>query len=39
MKMAGDGSLVAFVDGSFKAGVLYPVSITQVSYTGVVLLW
>ena len=39
MKMAGDDALVAFADGSFKAGVLYPVSITQVSYNGVVLLW
>jgi len=37
--MAGDGALIAVTDGTFKAGVLYPISITKINYTGVLLLW
>lgn len=39
IKMAGDGALVTLVDNTIKAGVLYPISITQISYSGILLLW
>ena len=39
IKLAGDGSIVQVNDGTFKAGVLYPISIIGSNYSGLLLLY
>ena len=39
IKLAGDGSIVQVSDGTFKGGVLYPISIIGSNYAGLLLLY